>query len=208
MYISKYTDFQAFEPPYTDKIYYKEGNKTLCIIHIDNAWNMWGEVLDPFNIPIDVLRPKYDNLNQIQCEQLIMRHMPPRHRLDVKRKYNMENIDYAILMYKTRLITLIDNYWAAWSENDKAEDYHPKYNQSLMEQRFEGCIQLDPEPEDEIPSLGCLGYNDIVKRFGTSADPGEFFINPEFNDMKFEEMTDGIYKNPRFENGRYIDEEE
>lgn len=151
MYISELTQFQAFEAPYTDKVYYKNGNKTVCIIHIDKDWNMYGDVIDPFDIPIDSLKPKYLPLDQGQCERLIMRHMPPRSREDVKKKYNMKEIDYAMLMYKTRLITLIDTYWAAWSEDDKAEDYHPRFNEEIMEERMSDCIKIDPEPEDLEP---------------------------------------------------------
>ena len=39
-YKSKYTEFQTTEPPYTDKIYYKEGNKILCIIHTERKMNI------------------------------------------------------------------------------------------------------------------------------------------------------------------------
>lgn len=185
-YKSKYTEFQTTEPPYTDKIYYKEGNKTLCIIHIDENWNMWGEVKDPFNIPIDILKPKYKDLTQAQCEELIMRHMPPLRRTDIKKKYNMEIVDYAIIMYKTRLITCIDNYWAAWSEDDKAEEYHPKYNKDIMKARFEDSIKLDEDPEDKImtPYIKI----DFEKEAHNYHEPnhGKIYINPEFKNMKFE----------------------
>ena len=186
MYISEYTDFQAFEPPYTDKIYYKEGDKTLCIIHVDENWNMWGEVKDPYNIPIDILNPKFKPLNQKQCEELIMIHMPPRHRTDVKKRWGMDKIDYAILMYKTRLITLIDSYWVAWSEDDKAEDYHPRYNEKLMEKRFEGAIQIDPEPEDLEESTPILTFEERAERFGEIHDDGPLYIDSEFINLEFD----------------------
>lgn len=135
-YKSKLTQFQTTEPPYTDKIYFKNCNKTVCIIHIEPDWSMYGEVLDPFNIPIDLLTPKFRNLTQYECEELLMWHMPPLNRVDVLKRWNMPIMDYAQLLYRTRLITYVDNYWAAWSEEDKAEDYHPRFNKEIFEERY------------------------------------------------------------------------
>lgn len=161
-YISELTEFRAYEPPYTDKIYIKDGNKTVCIIHADENWSMYGDVVDPFNIPISPIKPIYTRLNQFQCERIIMRNMPPMIRVEqLKREYGFDKVDYAIVMYRTRLITLIDTYWAAWSEEDKAEDYHPRFNAELMKQRFEGQIEIDPEEEDKYPMppwSKCEGY--------------------------------------------------
>lgn len=81
-----------------------------------------------------------------------MRNMAPMCReKQLKDKYKFDKVDYAQILYRTRMITLIDTYWMAWSEDDKAEDYHPLFNKSLMEQRFEGQIQIDPEEEDNVP---------------------------------------------------------
>lgn len=148
-YISNLTEFRAYEAPYTDTMYVKDGNKTVCIIHIDEEWNMTGEVIDPFNIPISPIKPIYGQLNQLQCEQIIMRHMAPMCReKQLKDKYKFEKVDYAQILYRTRMINLIDTYWVAWSESDKAENYHPLFNTSLMKQRFDGQIQIDSEDED------------------------------------------------------------
>lgn len=76
-----------------------------------------------------------------------MRHMPPLRRPDIRKRWNMEIVDYAQLMYRTRLITCTDNYWAAWSEDDKAEDYHPNYNPEIMRERYSDVAFYDPDYE-------------------------------------------------------------
>ncbi|MBO5389212.1 MAG: hypothetical protein J6A59_13995 [Lachnospiraceae bacterium] len=150
-YESKYTNFTASEPPYTNIIYYKNGNKTVVKIHIDNNWNMWGEVLDPFDAVIFPLGPVYRNLTQAECERLLMKDMPKPNRIDVLKKYNMKVMDYATILYSTRLINLISTTWAAWSEDDKVEDYHPRFNEEIMREREKTMLRLDPEPEDDEP---------------------------------------------------------
>ena len=150
-YVSNYTDFTASEPPYTNKIFCKDGNRTVAIIHIDDNWNMWGEVIDPFNLWISPIKPIYTNLTQEQCERMLLKDVPKPNRKDVLREYNMKEMDYAKFMYCTRLINLINNYWLAWSEDDKAEDYHPRFNEELMKEREKYMLRLDPEPEDDEP---------------------------------------------------------
>lgn len=155
-YESKYTNFTASEPPYTNIIYYKNINKTVVKIHIDNEWNMWGEVVDPFDKVIFPFKPIYRALNQQECEKLLMKDMPKPNRQDVLEKYNMKVMDYSMLLYSTRLINLINNIWVAWSEEDKAEDYHPRFNKELMKEREKTMIKLDYEPEDdEEPTPYC-----------------------------------------------------
>ncbi len=185
MYVSEHTNFQAFELPYTDKIYFKDGNKTVAIIHIDKDWNMWGEAIDPFDIPIDIMNPKFDLLTQTECEQIIMRHMPPECRTDVKQKYNMEKLDYAMIMYKTRLISLTDKYWAAWSEDDRVEDYHPLFNKEIMKEREKSMLRLDPEPEDDEPHTPYWYERPKFKNVGYMQE----VVNPipdEYKDLVFE----------------------
>lgn len=179
-YISKYTGFQAFERPYTDTFYYKRGNDTIVIIHVDNDWNMFGEVLDPFLLPISPIEPIYGLLTQQRCEELIMRTMPPPYRKDVLRKYNMKKMDYAMLMYCTRLINLIDTHWMAWSENDKAEDYHPRFNKELMKEREKYMVKLDPEPEDILPSTPYFTFTEKDTMFYSEEN-----IDNKFKDYAF-----------------------
>lgn len=151
-YKSKVTDFAASEPPYTDTVYCKDENKTVCIIHIDKNWNMYGEVIDPYDLFISPVKPIFGPLNQEQCERMLMKDAPKPNRVDVMRELDMEFMDYAKLMYCTRLINLINNYWLAWSEDDKVEDYHPRFNKEIMKKREASMIKLDPEPEDLEPS--------------------------------------------------------
>lgn len=151
-YISKLTDFRAYEPPYIDTMYFKDGDKTVCIIHADENWNMYGEVLDPFDLPISPIKPIFGQIDQLQCERLIMRNMAPLCRAEeLKKKYGFDKVDYAQIMYRTRTICLIDRYWMAWSPYDKVSDYHPLFNEELMKERFKDSIQLDPEEEDMEP---------------------------------------------------------
>lgn len=147
-YISNYTNFCASEPPYTDTIYYKNGNETLAKIHVNKDWSMTGSAINPFELPIGLCTAEFGYLNQEQCERLIMQDMPKPNRKDIMKKYNMKVLDYAMIMYKTRLINMINSYWVAWSEDDKVEDYHPRYNEKLRGELDSYLIQLDPESED------------------------------------------------------------
>ena len=97
----------------------------------------------------------------------------------------MDKIDYAILMYKTRLITLIDTYWAAWSEDDKAEDYHPRFNKEIMKEREKSMLRLDPEPEDDEPPKPYWYEKPEFKNIGYMQE----VVNPipeEYKDLVFE----------------------
>jgi len=163
-YTSEYTNFCASEPPYTDTIYYKDGNKTIAVIHIDKDWNMTGDVLDPFDLPINISEPTWGPLDQVQCERMLMKDMPKPNRKDIMQEYNMGNaIDYAKLVYCTRLINMINSYWVAWSENDKAEDYHPRFNPDILRERDSYSIKLDPEPEDNEPPTPYIDIWDTSK---------------------------------------------
>lgn len=151
-YVSKYTYFCANDEPLTDKIYCKYGNKTTCIIHVNEDWNMTGEVIDPFNLYISPLKPIYRDLTQEECERMLLKDTPQPNRKDIIEKYGVNGvIDYAKFMYSTRLINMINTYWLAWSENDKAEDYHPLYNKDILKERDSSSIVIDPEPEDLEP---------------------------------------------------------
>ena len=154
MYMSDKTFFQAKEPPLIDKFYFKDANKTLCIMHADKDWNMRGEVRDPFNIPLNMLEPKFSDLTQYQCEELLVHRMPPPTRKDVLNRLQLDRMWYDQLMYRTRLIRFTDNYWLAWSEHDKIEDYHPRWNKEILKEHDKYILHLDPEPDDiETPLL-------------------------------------------------------
>lgn len=130
MYRSKYTEFIAYEPPYVEKIYYKHRNETVVALHIEKDWTMYGEVLQPFNLIV----PKF-SLDQVDCEKLILDKLPAW-REDVKQRSGLDKYDSAMLMYKYRGIDMLNDYWFAWSENDKIEDYHPKFNKEIAELRW------------------------------------------------------------------------
>lgn len=151
-YTSKLTKFTAGAPPLTDKIYYKDGNKTVAIIYVDNEWNMHGVPLDPYDLPISPLKPIYTELNQKQCELMLLKDTPPPNRKDIIDYYGDKVIDYSKILYSTRLINLLTHYWVAWSEDDKAEDYHPLFNKDIMKRRMNSYIKLDWEPEDDEES--------------------------------------------------------
>lgn len=187
-YESKYTYFCASEPPYTDTIYYKDGNKTVTIIHVDKDWNMSGEVIDPFDQYVSPVEPIWGTLNQEQCERMLLKDMPSPNRTDVKKKYNMDKIDYAMLMYCTRLISMINSYWVAWSENDKAEDYHPRYNEEILKERDSYNIEIDHEPEDDGPSTPYIDLNALSEEHELHYIPGKDEIQLEFSDEEFKSM--------------------
>lgn len=176
-YISKLTEFRAYEPPYVDKIYIKDGNKTVCIIHADKNWNMYADIIDPFDLPISPIKPIYGQLNQKQCEQILMLQMAPLCRAEqLKKKYGFDKVDYAYILYKTRLINSTHTYWAAWSEYDRAEDYHPAYNKKLEEEYIkslpvleveDGEIVFEDNPEYE---KNCFGGGDMFEVVGDLPD--------------------------------------
>lgn len=130
MYKSKYTEFTAYEEPYTDKFYFKYTNETVAIIYVDKDWNMYGDVLDPFQMPVKTFK-----LDQVDCEKLILIKLPTW-RADVKRRSGLDKYDTAMLLYKSRGINLLNNYWFAWAESDKIEDYHPLFNAEIAEARW------------------------------------------------------------------------
>lgn len=148
-YISKVTDFMALDPPIPYEIYYKHGNKTVCIIHVGRDWSMWGEVIDPYDIPVALFTPKFEPLDQRMCEKLLLKHMPPSSRKDVLIRHNMEQFDHPTLIYATRLITLLDDYWLAWDENERAEDIHPRFNDKLKQEYLDALPKL-PLEEGEV----------------------------------------------------------
>ena len=82
---------------------------------------------------------------------MLLKDVQKPNRKDVLREYNMEKMDYAKFEYCTRLINLINNYWLVWSEADKAEDYHPRFNKELMKEREKYMLRLDPQLEDNEP---------------------------------------------------------
>lgn len=138
MYKSKYTDFVAYEEPYTDKFYFKLKNETIAIIHVSCDWKVWGEVIQPLKMPVNAF-----SLNQIDCEKLILMNLP-NWREDVKERSGLTRYDKAMLLYMYRGINSLNSHWFAWSEDDRIEDYHPLYNAEIAEARW----GKDREAED------------------------------------------------------------
>ena len=146
-YESKFTNFQTDMEVLTNTMYYKDINKTICIIHVNDDWSMNGKVLDPFDLPISPIKPIFTDLDQEMCEKIIMRTMPPPYRQDILKKYNFKVMDYGLMLYKTRLINLLDTYWMAWSEDDKVEDYHPRFNEYIDKERSKNRLQFDHDSD-------------------------------------------------------------
>ena len=154
MYKSQYTEFIAYESPYIDKIYYMHMNKIIAIIHVDSNWSMHGEVLHPFDMIV-----KTFGLNQIDCEKLILSKLPAW-REDVKRRSKLDRYDSAMLLYKYRGIDMLNNYWFAWSQDDKIEDYHPKYNKEIAEARWGSDREMEDYYTFEMDKVRELNIKD------------------------------------------------
>lgn len=88
----------------------------------------------------------------IKGEHGLFKGYPPPNRKDIIDYYGDKVIDYSKILYSTRLINLLTHYWVAWSEDDKAEDYHPLFNKDIMKRRMSSYIKLDWEPEDDKES--------------------------------------------------------
>lgn len=179
--ISTETKFQTFIRPLTYKIYLKHGNETVAHIEMDDDWNMTCYPHDPFNIPYHFQSPAYDPMGQKMCELLVTDKMPPRCRNDIKKKYGTPEVDYGVLLYCTRGINLLDNYWWAWSEDDKAEDYHPRYNEEIMKMQEEYMLHLDPEPgEEKTPYINLDLTDEELKEAEKTRLilPKEYFYQP------------------------------
>ena len=145
MYISKYTNFIAHDKPLTNVVYVKYGNHTVCRIYIKDNWEMLGEIDDFLMCPVG--GGKLNHLEQDDCELILLKNMPPASRKKTLKSYGLDRYDSAEIMYRTRGINLLDDFWLAWSENDKAEDYHPLHNKKILEERTKDMIKFtDDEP--------------------------------------------------------------
>lgn len=145
MYESKYTNFIAHNKPLTNTVYVKYGNHTVCRIYIEDDWTMHGEIDDFLMCPVG--GGKLNHLEQKDCELILLKNMPPASRTKTLRSHGLERYDSAELMYRTRGINLLDDFWLAWSEDDKAEDYHPLHNKKILEERTKDMIHfVDDEP--------------------------------------------------------------
>jgi hypothetical protein len=149
MYKSPYTRFIAYEKPLVHRVYVKDENTTIAIIDIDDNWQMHGSVINPIN---KLIHPSLV-LDQESCERALMKNMPPENCPDVLEHYGLDKYDCAEIMYRTRAINLLDKTWLAWSEDDKAEDYHPLCNEKLMKIRMKGMMQII-DPDIDMPPIG------------------------------------------------------
>ena len=119
------TGFITYIKPLTNKIYYKIKNETAAIIYIDDNWGMEVDVVNPFafNTPIFHLSSEWAERKMVA--------LSPRNMQRILDAFNVERYDTAEMMYKTRGISYVRDDWFAWSEDDKIEDYHPRFNPEL-----------------------------------------------------------------------------
>lgn len=119
------TGFITYIKPLTNKIYYKIKNETAAIIYINDNWGIEVDVVNPFafNTPIFHLSSDWAERKMVATSPRNMQRI-----LDV---FNVERYDTAEMMYKTRGISYVRDDWFAWSEDDKIEDYHPRFNPDL-----------------------------------------------------------------------------
>lgn len=125
IYRNDKTGFITYMRPLTNKIYYKIKNETAAIIDIDDNWKMKAEVVNPFafNTPIFSLPEDW-------AEKKIVA-LSPRNMDRILKTFKVDRYDTAEMLYKTRGIEFVRDDWFAWTEDDKIEDYHPRYNPEM-----------------------------------------------------------------------------
>lgn len=107
--------------------YFMEGNNLLATIYVSDGWKLMGEVNDVVNFPYRCLIPIGSdfNLDQDDCEYIIRKRIRPN------RGY--KDYDEIKELGARRGANTLDNYWFAWSLQDRAEDWHPRFNKELMD---------------------------------------------------------------------------
>ena len=122
MYKSEETGFITYRDVELSRIFVKNGNNTVGYIDIAKDWKMEGQITDIKNFPWFIY-PLY--WGQAKCEETILMRVPPNRGEEILKSYAIEKYDVMTLLFMTRGIQMMDRMWFAWSEDDKAEDYHP-----------------------------------------------------------------------------------
>ncbi len=130
MYYNEKTGFITYRDVELNRIFVKNGTDTVGIINISDNWDMEGYKTKTSRFPWSSFPIYWD---QEACEKLIVMRVAPDRGKEFLQRLGIDKYDTMTLAYMTRGIQLIDNMWLAWSEDDKAEDYHPKFNSELME---------------------------------------------------------------------------
>lgn len=133
VYRNDKTGFITYIKPLTDKIYYKIKNTTAAIIYVGENWEMTAEVVDPFAFSTPLF-----TLSEDWAEKKIV-SLSPRNYPRIIKAFGVSRYDTAVLLYKSRGIDYVRDDWFAWSEDDKIEDYHPRFNPELDESEVIEC---------------------------------------------------------------------
>lgn len=131
------SNFITHEKLRPDIIYIKAGNKVIGDIQIDSEWNMHGTIYHPglFFSSYPVI------LTDAQCKYfLASRVAPPRPLL--LEQAGLSEYDTMSLIYRTRGISYLDDIWLAWAPDDRAEDYHPRFNKDIERAYFPDISEI------------------------------------------------------------------
>ncbi len=125
IYKNDSTGFITYIKPLCNKLYYKVKNDTVAVINVSENWEMSVDIVNPFAFTL----VKY-GADKEWAENLIVQ-LVPRDMERILRVYNIERYDTAVMLYRSRGINYVRDDWFAWSEDDKIEDYHPRFNKAL-----------------------------------------------------------------------------
>jgi len=140
VYHNPKTGFITYRPVELNKIYVKNGNDTVAEINISDNWKMEGWVIDPAKFPWS-LYPLY--WDQERCEVILTGRVAPNRGPEFLKSMGLDKYDTMTLIYMNRGIQVTDDLWFAWSEDDRAEDYHPNFNPELRKLHIRELKCLD-----------------------------------------------------------------
>lgn len=112
-----------------NKFYIKFGNIVVVEIHTNEDWEMEGVVVNPAYFPASY--PLI--LSDAQCKYWLSNRIMPDRKDGSVEQLGLKEYDTMEVLYRSRGINMLDDYWLAWSIEDKAEEYHPRFNSSLID---------------------------------------------------------------------------
>ena len=107
--------------------YFMEKDRLLATINVEPGWKLSGKIDDLCYFPYkDLIHPETGyTLEQDDCEKVIRRRICPYR--------GQKDYDEILYLGSKRGANTTDFYWFAWSLDDKAKDWHPRFNKELMD---------------------------------------------------------------------------
>ena len=113
-------------------IYVKHRNSTCVEIDINEDWTMLGT-----SKSTKIQDMGYNGImSDAQCKHFLSTRVAPNRGKFMLDELGLKEYDTMEILYRTRGIQPKDDWWLAWSEDDKAEDYHPNFNKEIAEKHY------------------------------------------------------------------------